>query len=132
MGCCVYYISSCESNLSLNRRCKVAFALSNENLALSQYGQATFTGLQTFPQGASSLFFDPASTPLGWRSWLGAWYVEDSIRFGPNLKVTLGFRDEFSNGWNEVNGRASNYTFTNGVINTNPLVGSSVFTTKQC
>ena len=104
---------------------------SNENIALSQFGQATFTGLQTFLQGTASLLFDPASTPLGWRSWMGAWYVEDSIRFGPNLKVTLGFRDEFSNGWNEVNGRASNYTFTNGVINTNPLIGSSVFTVNN-
>ncbi len=104
---------------------------SNENLALSQFGQATFTSLQTFLQGNNSLLFDPASTPLGWRSWMGAWYVEDSIRFGPNLKVTLGFRDEFSNGWNEVSGRASNYTFTNGVINTNPLVGSSVFTVNN-
>ncbi len=104
---------------------------SNENIALSQFGQATFTGLQTFLQGTASLLFDPASTPLGWRSWMGAWYVEDSIRFGPNLKVTLGFRDEFSNGWNEVDGRASNYTFTNGVINTNPQVGSSVFTVNN-
>lgn len=104
---------------------------SNENLALSQFGQATFTSLQTFLQGNNSLLFDPASTPLGWRSWMGAWYVEDSIRFGPNLKVTLGFRDEFSNGWNEVSGRAANYTFTNGVINTNPLVGSSVFTVNN-
>ncbi len=100
---------------------------SNENIALSQFGQATFTGLQTFLQGTASLLFDPASTPLGWRSWFGAWYVEDSIRLGPNLKVTLGFRDEFSNGWNEVSGRASNYEFTNGVINTNPTIGSSVF-----
>ncbi len=104
---------------------------SNENLALSQFGQATFTGLQTFLQGAASLLFDPSSTPLGWRSWMGAWYAEDSIRFGPNLKVTLGFRDEFTSGWNEANGRASNYTFTNGVINTNPQVGSSVFTVNN-
>ena len=104
---------------------------SNENLALSQFGQATFTGLQTFLQGTASLLFDPASTPLGWRSWMGAWYVEDSIRFGQNLKVTLGFRDEFSNGWNEVDGRASNYEFTNGVINTNPQTGSSVFTVNN-
>lgn len=100
---------------------------SNENIALSQFGQATFPGLQTFLQGTASLLFDPQSTPLGWRSWMGAWYVEDSIRFGPNLKVTLGFRDEFSNGWNEVSGRASNYGYTNGVINTNPTIGSSVY-----
>ena len=42
---------------------------SNENLALSQYGQATFTSLQTLLQGTvATLLFDPAPTPLGWRS----------------------------------------------------------------
>ena len=51
---------------------------SNENLALSQYGQATFTSLQTFLQGTvGTLLYDPAPTPLGWRSWFGAWYAED-------------------------------------------------------
>jgi len=99
---------------------------SNENLALSQYGQATFTSLQTFLQGtAGSLLYDPSSTPLGWRSWLGAWYAEDSIRISPNLKVTIGFRDESTSGWNEVHGRASNYTYPNGVISTQPQIGSS-------
>jgi len=104
---------------------------SNENIALSQFGQATFTGLQTFLQGNASLLFDPSSTRLGWRSSFGAWYVEDSIRLGPNLKVTLGFRDEFSTGWKEAHGRASNYAFTNGVISTLPQVGSSVFTVNN-
>jgi Carboxypeptidase regulatory-like domain len=104
---------------------------SNENIALSQFGQATFASLQTFLQGTASLLFDPSSTPLGWRSWFGAWYVEDSVRLGPNLKVTLGLRDEFSTGWNEAHGRASNYTFTNGVISTLPQVGSSVFTVSK-
>jgi hypothetical protein len=104
---------------------------SNENLALSQYGQATFTGLQTFLQGTASLLYDPSPTPLGWREWMGAWFVEDSIRLGPNLKVTLGFRDEFTTGWNEAHGRASNYTFTNGVISSVPQIGSSVFTVNN-
>jgi len=104
---------------------------SNENLALSQYGQATFTGLQTFLQGTASLLFDPSPTPLGWRQWMGAWFVEDSIRLGPNLKVTLGFRDESTTGWNEAHGRASSYTFTNGVISSVPQVGSSVFTVNN-
>ncbi|HEV2200428.1 MAG TPA: carboxypeptidase-like regulatory domain-containing protein [Bryobacteraceae bacterium] len=105
---------------------------SNENLALSQYGQATFASLRAFLQGtASSLLFDPAPTPLGWRSWLGAWYAEDSIRIGPNLKVTLGFRDEFTSGWNEVRGRASNYTFPNGIISTTPQIGSSDLTVNN-
>ena len=56
---------------------------SNEVLALSQYGQATFTSLQTLLQGiASSLLYDPRPTEMGWRSWLGAWFVEDTVRLG--------------------------------------------------
>jgi len=42
--------------------------------------------------------------------------------------VTLGFRAEFTTGWNEAHGRASNYTFSNGVISTDPRVGDSLFT----
>ena len=99
---------------------------SNENLALSQYGQATFTSLQTFLQGtASSLLFDPASTPLSWRAWLGAWYAQDTIRLTPKLTLSIGFRDEFTNGWNEAHGRAATYTYTNDVISSQPAIGSN-------
>ena len=102
---------------------------SNENLALSQYGQATFTSLQTFLQGtASTLLYDPSPTPLGWRSWFGAFYAEDVIRVSPKLTLTLGFRDEFTTGWNEAHGRASTYTFPNGVISNQPTIGNSAFT----
>ncbi len=102
---------------------------SNENLALSQYGQATFTSLQTFLQGTiSSLLYDPTPTPLGWRAVFGALYAQDVIRLTPRLTLSLGFRTEFSNGWNEVEGRASTYTFTGGVINTQPNIGASAFT----
>jgi hypothetical protein len=105
---------------------------SNETLALSQFGQATFTSLQTLLQGTiSSLLYDPAPTPLGWRSWFGAGYVEDVIRLTPRFTLSLGFRDEFTNGWNEAHGRASNYVFSNGVIQTQPAIGSSVFTTNN-
>ena len=105
---------------------------SNEELALSQYGQATFTSLQTFLQGTiSSLLYDPAPTPLGWRSWFGAGYVEDMIRVTSNFTLSLGFRAEFTNGWNESHGRASTYTFTNGVIQTQPAVGNSAFTVNH-
>ncbi len=76
---------------------------SNENLALSQYGQATFTSLTTFLEGTVGTFlFDPTPTRLGWRSLLGAWYLEDDIRLSPKLNLSLGFRDEFTNGWNEA------------------------------
>ena len=105
---------------------------SNEELALSQYGQATFTSLQTFLQGTIATFlFDPAPTPLGWRSWLGALYAQDSIRISPNLTVSLGFRDEFTNGWNEAHGRAATYTFAGGVISSQPNVGPSALLTNS-
>jgi hypothetical protein len=102
---------------------------SNENLALSQYGQATFTSLQTFLQGTvATLLFDPTPTPLGWRSLMGAFYAEDVLRVNSRLTLSFGFRDEFTTGWNEVHGRASTYTFTNGIISTQPTIGSAAFT----
>ena len=105
---------------------------SNENLALSQYGQATFTSLQTFLKGsAGSLLYDPRPSELGWRSWFGAWYAEDVIRLNAQLTVTLGFRDEFTTGWNEVRSRAATYTFPNGVISSEPQIGSSAFTVNN-
>jgi hypothetical protein len=105
---------------------------SNETIALSQFGQATFTSLQTFLQGTISNFlFDPSPTEMNWRSLLGAWYAQDTIQISPRLTVTLGFRDEFTTGWNEAHGRAANYTFTNGVISTQPNVGDSLFTVNN-
>ncbi|MBV9781275.1 MAG: carboxypeptidase regulatory-like domain-containing protein [Acidobacteriaceae bacterium] len=102
---------------------------SNETLALSQYGQATFTSVQTLLQGtASSLLFDPSPTEMNWRAVFGALYAEDVIRLSPRLTLSLGFRDEFTTGWNEAHGRAANYTYPNGVIATQPVIGSSVFT----
>lgn len=99
---------------------------SNEELALSQYGQATFTSLQTFLQGTiSSFLYDPTPTPLGWRSLLGAGFAQDVIRLSSRLNLSLGFRVEGDTGWNEAHGRASTYTFTNGVINTQPVIGSN-------
>ncbi|HEX3542896.1 MAG TPA: hypothetical protein VHT31_00085, partial [Candidatus Acidoferrum sp.] len=102
---------------------------SNETIALSQFGQATFTSLQTFLKGTiSSFLFDPAPTQLNWRSLFGAGFVQDTFRIRPRLTVTLGFRGEFSTGWNEAHSRASNYTFPNGIISTQPRVASSLFT----
>jgi hypothetical protein len=107
---------------------------SNENIALSQYGQATFPSLATFLGGSfgtGSFTIDPASTPLSWRSLFSALHVEDVIRVSPTFTLSLGFREELSTGWNEAYGRASNYNFTNGVINTQPRIGNSVFTTNN-
>jgi hypothetical protein len=105
---------------------------SNETIALSQYGQATFTSLQTFLQGTiSSFLFDPSPTEMNWRSLFGAWYAEDVIRLNRKLTLSLGFRDEFSTGWNEAHGRAANYTFNNGIISSQPHIADALFTTNN-
>ena len=101
---------------------------SNDGIALSQFGQATFTGLQQFLQGTvGSFVFDPSPTELNWRSWLGAFYAEDVIRVTPRFTLSLGFRDEFTSGWNEAHGRAATFIFNNGSIQTQPRVAGSVF-----
>lgn len=103
---------------------------SNEKIALSQYGQATFPSVAQFISTGitSSLLFDPAPTEMNWRSLFGTFYAEDVLRPSPSFTLSLGFRGEFSTGWNEVHGRAANYTFTNGVISSQPHIGSSLFT----
>ena len=128
-----------EDRLSLTRgRHQLSFGAwfqpfqSNETIALSQFGQATFTSLQTFLLGTTSTFlYDPAPTEMNWRSLFGAFYAEDVIRVRPNLTVSLGFRDEFTTGWNEAHGRAANYTFSNGVISSEPHIGNSLSTTNN-
>lgn len=57
---------------------------SNETIALSQYGQATFSSLSNFLQGTTTSFlFDPAPTEMNWRSYFGAFYGGDVIRSRP-------------------------------------------------
>jgi hypothetical protein len=99
---------------------------SNDNLAQNQYGQASFASLATFLTGAIKTFtVVPNATELAWRSWFGAGFVEDTWKALPTLEVTAGIRFESSNGFNEAQGRAGIYGFTNGVINTTPTVGSN-------
>jgi hypothetical protein len=102
----------------------------NDAEALGQYGQATFASLRSFLQGTITTFTAvPDPHLLGWRSLEGAFYFQDEIRLHPWLTLSLGFRDEFTNGWNEVSGRASNFVFgPNGILETQPRIGSSVFT----
>ena len=105
---------------------------SNEDLALTQFGQTAFTGLQQFLSGTVGNFlFDPAPTEMNWRSLLGAWYLQDAWRLTPRLLVSLGFRSEFTTGWNEAHGRAANFVFANGVIQTQPRVAPSAFTVNH-
>lgn len=82
---------------------------SNEMLALSQYGQLTFTGLPNFLAGTASFLYDPAPTLMHWRSVFAAAYVEDVYRARRSLTLSLGFRDEFGSGWHEATGRAASY-----------------------
>ena len=120
-----------EDRVSLTRgRHQISFGAwlqrfqSNEKIALSQYGQASFSGIKALLGGVIGTFlYDPAPTEMNWRSTFAAWYVEDTVRLTPRLTLTLGFRGEASSGWNEAHGRAANYAFTNGVISTQPLVG---------
>jgi hypothetical protein len=78
-----------------------------------------------------TFLFDPAPTELNWRTWFGALYAEDVIRWSPKLTITLGVRDETSNGWNENHGRAATYTFSNGVISSQPHIGTAAFTNNN-
>ena len=105
----------------------VQWIQSNDSLVQDQYGQISFTNLQTFLQGKVSTYtYAPSYTPLSWRSTQGGFFVEDAIKVNSSLELRIGFRGESTNGWNEAQGRASNYAFdSQGVILTNPVVSGS-------
>ena len=102
----------------------------NEDTASRTLGQATFASLTSFLQGTTSTFqVVPSPNELGWRSFFGSFYVDDTIKVARNLTVEVGLRDEFANGWNEESGRAANYIAdSTGVLLTAPIVGNSAFT----
>jgi Carboxypeptidase regulatory-like domain/TonB-dependent Receptor Plug Domain len=102
----------------------------NENGASRTVGVATFASLATFLSATTTTFqVVPDANLLGWRSLFGALYLTDTIRLRSNLTLNLGIRDEFTTGWNEKSGRAANYiTDSNGILETNPIVGTSAFT----
>src|SRR5258707_1116064 len=105
----------------------------NDVLVQDQYGQASFTNLQTFLQGTVSTYtYAPSYTPLSWRTLEGAFYAEDVIKLKSSWELRIGFRGESTNGWNEAYGRASNYSFNSqGAIESQPVVGSSAFTVND-
>jgi hypothetical protein len=100
---------------------------SNDSLAQDQYGQISFTNLQSFLKGSVSTYtYTPNYTPLAWRTTEVAGFAEDTIKLKSNLELRVGFRAEGTNGWNEAQGRASNYAFdSTGVIITQPVIGNS-------
>jgi hypothetical protein len=104
----------------------------NDNVAQNQYGQASFGSLENFLLGKISTFsVVPLPTALGWRSLESAGFVQDAIKVTSHLNVRVGFRFESTDGWNEAHGRASNYVFANGVIQTNPRIGGSALTVNR-
>ena len=105
----------------------------NDNMAQNQLGQASFGSLTDFLQGNISTFtVAPQSTPLGWRSLEAAEYIQDAVKLRPNLELSAGLRIEHSNGLTEAHNRAANYWFdSNGVIESRPHVGSSVFSVNR-
>lgn len=106
---------------------------SNSNLAQNQYGQASFSSIAHFINGTVDTFtVVPSPTELGWRSLEGAGFVQEILHPTSNLELRAGIRFESTNGWNESQGRASNFIFdSNGVLETNPRVGSSAFTKNR-
>src|SRR5207249_1679023 len=93
-------------------------------------GAVSYTSMLTFLQdipGQFNIVRDPL--PLGYRSTEGAWYFQDEMKVRSNLTLRLGLRHEMTDGWNEVAGRCSNYTFDkNFVISTEPRIGHSCLT----
>jgi hypothetical protein len=105
---------------------------SNDLLAQYQYGQASFSNLQSFLQGTVKTFtVVPSPTELGWRMLTGAAFIEDTFKVNKRLEIRAGFRSESTNGWNESQGRASNYAVVDGVLQTDPIIGSSALTTNR-
>jgi hypothetical protein len=105
---------------------------SNDLLAQYQYGQASFSTLQSFLQGTVKTFtVVPSPTELGWRMFAAAGFVEDTVKVTPRLEVRAGFRFESTNGWNEAQGRAANYAIVDGVLQTTPVVGGSALSDNR-
>src|SRR3989475_3408280 len=92
------------------------------------WGQAIFPNLETFLEGTpSQLSIQLNQGVMPWRSWLGAWFVQDSIKLRPNLTLSLGLRHEFSNGYHNKFHNASNLVpGPGGVLLTEPVIGDSL------
>jgi carboxypeptidase family protein len=110
----------------------------NANSAARNYGEADFGSLLGFLQGITTNWVGvPNRTFMYWRSIEGAWYVQDVMQLRPNLTLRVGVRHEFTNGWNEKYGRASQYlSDANGNLTSDPLtstthIGGSLFTDNK-
>jgi hypothetical protein len=109
--------------------------LHQDQLGSAQFsaGGVSYTTLLNFLTDVPSQFnLNRNPIKVGFRSTEAAWYVQDEIKLRSNLTVRLGLRDEFTNGWNEVAGRCSNYLWdANFVMVTTPGVGTSCLSSNQ-
>ena len=98
--------------------------------AQNKSGTVAYQTLLAFLQDSPTAFnANVVVTPLGYRQWEGAWYVQDEMKLKSNLTLRLGLRDEMTNGWNEVKGRCANLIFDqNGLPLSDPLIGRSCLT----
>ena len=96
----------------------------------STFGQAVFPNLASFLQGRPSTMSVQLNVANNaWRVWEGAWFAQDAIKLRPNLTLSFGVRHEFTNGFNNKHGKAANYiTGPDGILLTQPRIGSSLFT----
>ena len=103
---------------------QIAFSSQQNNA-----GTASYNGLPEFLTDQLTSFQAGVNPqPLQFTSLESAWYFQDEVKLRSNLTVRLGLRQEMTNGWNEVNNRASNYLYdSNGVLLTNPRIGRSPF-----
>ena len=101
-----------------------------QNEAVNSFGTADFPDLASFMQGRpTTMVIQPNIAQNPWRVWEGAWYVQDAMKLRPNLTLSLGIRHEFTNGFNNKYGKAANFVSgPDGVLLTEPRIGSSVFT----
>jgi len=98
--------------------------------AQNKSGTVAYQTLLAFLQDSPTAFnANVVVTPLGYRQWEGAWYVQDEMKLKSNLTLRLGLRDEMTNGWNEVKSRCANLIFDqNGLPLSDPLIGRSCLT----
>ncbi len=106
---------------------------SNDFLAQDQFGQASFSTLKTFEAGTVSKYTIIPAPPGTGLAIAGSELDLSTIlgRLRQRLEIRAGFRFESTNGWNEAQSRASNYGFTDGVLNSTPTVGSSALTDNR-
>ena len=65
----------------------------NDDYPLRASGSAAFASIPSFFTGQTTSFqVAPRTTANEWRSWEGAWYLQDTIQLRPNLTMRIGFR----------------------------------------